>query len=78
MEKTYTEKVHYRIVIEGDYTVCNKWEEELDTCAEDLHDRVWEFVAENIVQYPDNYLWPFRYRKIFVAESWCISRSAQA
>lgn len=51
MEKTYTEKVHYRIVIEGDYTVCNKWEEELDTCAEDLHDRVWEFVAENIVDY---------------------------
>ena len=51
MEKTYTEKVHYRIIIEGDYTLCNMLEEDLDTCAEDLHDSVWEFVAENIVDY---------------------------
>lgn len=48
MEKTFTEKVHYRIIIEGDYSCCNMVEEELDTCAEDLHDCVWNYVAENI------------------------------
>ena len=51
MEKTYTQKVHYRIVLEGDYSVCNLLEEELHDNAEEMHDIVWEYVAENIIDY---------------------------
>ena len=29
MEKTYTQSVHYKIVIEGDYCCSNLWEEDL-------------------------------------------------
>ena len=29
MEKTYTQKVHFKFVIEGDYSCGNLWEEEL-------------------------------------------------
>ena len=29
MEKTYTQSVHYKIIIEGDYACANQWEEEL-------------------------------------------------
>lgn len=51
MEKTYTQKVHYRIIIEGDYSICNLLEEELYNTAEETHDLVWEHVAENICDY---------------------------
>jgi hypothetical protein len=51
MEKTYTQKVHYRIILEGDYSVCNLLEEELHGNAEEMHDIVWEYVADNIIDY---------------------------
>ena len=51
MEKTYTQKVHYRIVIEGDYSIGNLFEEELFNNAEETHDLVWDYVAENIYDY---------------------------
>ena len=51
MEKTYTQKVHYRIVIEGDYSISNLYEEELFNTAEETHDLVWEYVTMNICDY---------------------------
>jgi hypothetical protein len=54
-EQTYTQKVHYRIVIEGDYSCANCIDEELYNRAEDYHDLVWEHVADNICDfYPPN------------------------
>ena len=53
MEKTYTQSVHYKIVIEGDYSCSNLWEEDLYEDAEEAHDNVWEHVASNII---DHYL----------------------
>ena len=41
MKKTYTQKVHYRIVIEGDYSIGNLYEEELFNTAEETHDLIW-------------------------------------
>ena len=40
MEKTYTQKVHFKFVIEGDYSCGNLWEEELYKNAEDAYDTV--------------------------------------
>jgi hypothetical protein len=51
MEKTYTQKVHYRIILEGDYSICNLSEEELLNNSEEAHDLVWEYVADNIIDY---------------------------
>ena len=51
MEKTYTQKVHYRIVIEGDYSIGNLYKEELFNNAEETHDVVWDYVTENIYDY---------------------------
>ena len=51
MEKTYTQKVHFKIVIEGDYSCGNLWEEELYKNAEDAHDTVLEHVSYNIMDY---------------------------
>lgn len=51
MEKTYTQKVRYRIVIEGDYSMSNLLEEELCKSAEETHDLVWEYVVDNISDY---------------------------
>lgn len=53
MERTYTQSVHYKIVIEGDYSCANLWEEDLYEDAEEAHDNVWEHVASNII---DHYL----------------------
>jgi hypothetical protein len=50
-EQTYTQKVHYQIIIEGEYCCANCTEEELYTNAEDYHDLVWEHVADNICDY---------------------------
>ena len=47
-EQTYTQKVHYRIIIEGDYSCANCLEEELCNNAEDFHDHVWEMVTDNL------------------------------
>lgn len=51
MKRTYTQSVHYKIVIEGDYSCANLWKEDLYECAEEAHDNVWEHVASNIIDY---------------------------
>ena len=51
MEKTYTQSVHYKIIIEGDYSCSNLWEEDLYEYAEEAHDNVWEHVAGHIIDY---------------------------
>lgn len=51
MKKTYTQSVHYKIVIEGDYSCSNLWEEDLYEEAEEAHDNVWEHVAGHIVDH---------------------------
>jgi hypothetical protein len=51
MAKTYTQKVHYRIVIEGDYSISNLEEEELCENADEMHDLVWDYIADNICDY---------------------------
>lgn len=51
MEKTYTQKIHFKLVIEGDYSCKNIWEEELYKNIKDAQDSVWEYVVENIVNY---------------------------
>ena len=47
MEKTYEQRIHYRMVIEGDYTVCNMWEEDLYQAPDEAHDQVIEHLYEN-------------------------------
>lgn len=54
MEKTYTQKVHYKIVIEGDYSCGNLWEEELYQEASEAHDNVLDHIADNIMDYFHN------------------------
>lgn len=54
MEKTYTQKIHFKLVIEGDYSCGNLWEEELYKNIEDAYGNVWEYVSENIVDYYPN------------------------
>lgn len=47
MEKTYEQRIHYRVVIEGDYTVCNMWEEDLYQAPDEAHDQIIEHLYEN-------------------------------
>ena len=47
MEKTYEQRIHYRVAIEGDYTVCNMWEEDLYQAPDEAHDQVIEHLYEN-------------------------------
>lgn len=54
MEKTYTQTVHYKIVLEGDYSCCNLWEEELYQKVEEAHDNVLDHIADNIIDYFHN------------------------
>lgn len=51
MEKTYTQKVHFKIVIEGDYSCGNLYEEELYQEANEAHDSVLDHVSYNIMDY---------------------------
>lgn len=44
-EKTYREKVHYKIIIEGDYSIVNCLEEELRGSAEAMHDLVLDYLG---------------------------------
>jgi hypothetical protein len=48
MEKTYCQKVHYKIVIEGDYSCCNLYKEELWENAEEAHDCVLDKLGSDI------------------------------
>lgn len=47
MEKTFTQRIHYRVVIEGEYSVGDMWEEDLYQTPEEAHDNVLEYVYEN-------------------------------
>lgn len=53
MEKTYTQKVHFRFIIEDDYSCGNLWEEDLYKNAEDAYDTVKNYLIENIMDYYD-------------------------
>lgn len=53
MEKTYTQKVHFEFVVEGDYSCGNLWEEELYENAEDAYDTVKDYLIGNIMDYYD-------------------------
>ena len=53
MEKTYTQKVHFKFVIEGDYSCGNIWEEELYENVEDAYDTVKDYLIGNIMDYYD-------------------------
>lgn len=44
-EKTYTEKVHYKFIIEGDYIIDDALEEDLHENAEDMHDLVIDYLG---------------------------------
>lgn len=48
MEKSYTQKVHYRMVIEGDWSCGDMWEEDLFKSAQEAFSSVMEYVCENI------------------------------
>lgn len=50
MEKTYRQKIHYRVVIEGDYSVCDMWDEDLYQAPEEAHDNVLEHLSENFAE----------------------------
>ena len=50
MDKTYTQKVYYRIVIEGDYSCGNMTEEELANTPDKFHDSVWNYIADNMIE----------------------------
>lgn len=50
MEKTYQQKIHYRVVIEGDYSVGNMWDEDLYQTPEEAHDNVLEHLYENFTE----------------------------
>lgn len=54
MEKTFIEKVHCRITFEFDYSCCNMFEEELHEEANDLHDIVLNYLADNIIDIKPN------------------------
>ena len=45
--KTYTQKVHYRFVVEGDYSVADLWEEDLYQNPEDAHDNICDYLMDN-------------------------------
>lgn len=51
MEKTYTQKIHFKLVIEGDYSCGNLLEEELYQEASEAHDNVLEYIGDNIIDY---------------------------
>lgn len=47
MAKTYEQKVHYRIVIEGDYCVTDNWKEDLYDVPEDAYDRIIDWLYDD-------------------------------
>lgn len=51
MKKTYTQTVHYKFVIEGEYSCCNVWEEELYQNAQEASDNVLDYIGENIDEF---------------------------
>jgi hypothetical protein len=47
MEKTYMQRIRYRVVIEGEYSVYDVREEDLYQTPEEAHDNVIEYMYEN-------------------------------
>lgn len=47
MEKTFTQRIRYRVVIEGEYSIGNMWGEELFRTPEEARDIVVEHMYEN-------------------------------
>ena len=50
MEKSYEQKVHYKMVIEGDYSCADMWAEDLASRPEDFHDSVLEYLYESFTE----------------------------
>lgn len=49
MEKSYTQKVHYRIILEGDWSCDNMKKEDLHEDAEDAYGVVLDYICDNFV-----------------------------
>lgn len=47
MAKTYEQKVHYRIVIEGDYSVADNWKEDLYEAPEEAYDSIIDWLYDD-------------------------------
>jgi hypothetical protein len=54
MEKTFMQRIHYRVVIEGEYSTGNMWEEELYQTPEEARDNVIEYMYENFSELINN------------------------
>lgn len=53
-EKTYTQSVHFKIIIEGNYSCGSLWDEDLLQDADEFHDIVLDHVGDNIIHYFHN------------------------
>lgn len=51
MEKTYTQKVRYKFVIEGEYSCCNMREEDIIESEKNIHDYILDYIGENIDEF---------------------------
>lgn len=49
MEKSYTQKVHYCLTLEGDWSCGNMWKEDLHEKAEDAYGIVLDYICDNFV-----------------------------
>lgn len=47
--KTYTMSCDFEIVIKGKYSICNMWEEEIETPLSE--DEILDYVRENIMDF---------------------------
>lgn len=54
MEKTYTQRIRYQVVIEGEYSVGEMWEEDLYQTPEEARDNVIEYMYENFSELINN------------------------
>lgn len=46
-EKTYTQEVHYKVTIEGNFKCRNLWEEDLIEDADEWHDIIIDYIYDN-------------------------------
>ena len=54
MEKTYMQRIRYQVVIEGEYSVGEMWEEDLYQTLEEARDNVIEYMYENFSELINN------------------------
>ena len=52
MDKTFTMSCDFEIVIRGNYSICDMWEEDLETPI--TKDDVWFYVTNNITDFYTN------------------------